>query len=446
MKKYFNKFFEITNWALISIIIACIVFGAFLSHQYGDDYLIYNEIIGEPFFKALWYQYMTWDGRVLSIGGIARNFLILYTGATFSIIVFLIVYFLTCGVISKFLKVFLSLKISLRLNIIIFTVFMIGIWPVYKDIVYWQTGGQYSFWVLQILVIIYLVGKESVYQLEGNSSKYKALTIIICLVCSLNTQNLIFPVFVIFIAFLVYQFKFLNVNPSKAQYISLVAIIISQLIINLAPGNFTRLNLESKESFTLLQLIINYLTILMRAANYSKIAMIGGLVLGLSFSLEETKRKISNKNLILLGIAFLSMAIISLAPFMIAPVLARVRVFFSFMLFGFIATIFIGVLIGRVTSAKLDPIKRLSLPIFYLYGAIFFIWQMSILIPFSQEVHKRENILLEAKDSNAIVIYKSLPKPNNLLLIRSPIYAENNGWRKDLERFFGIKEYQEVNE
>ena len=323
---------------------------------------------------------------------------------------------------------------------------MIGIWPVFKDIVYWQTGGVYSFFVFQTILLIYLITLETLYRFKEKSYTLDIWTVIIAFLCSLNTQNLIFPVFLVFAIYLVYQFAILKLKPSKLQFLLLLAIIVGQLVINLAPGNFVRMSSESKESFTLLELVFNFFNILLRAANYSKISIIGGLVLGLYISSNCINSKFTNRNLTLLSIAFFLMAIFSLAPFIIAPVLARVRVFFSFMLFGFIGSVVLGYLIGRLSATKLKWFKAFGLTAYFLYGAIFFVWQISIFIPFSKEVSIRENILQNAKGSNEIVVYKALPKPNNLHLIRSPIYGENNGWRKDLETFFGIKEFQEIQE
>ncbi|MFC2188735.1 DUF6056 family protein [Fulvivirgaceae bacterium LMO-SS25] len=447
MKLVYNNWIIYFNWLLMIAIIVCLLIGAFLSYQYGDDYLVYNELVGRPFIKQLWFQYMTWDGRVLSVGGLMRNLLILKTGATFSIIIFLITYLITCIILKKLLEE-LQIKTSRKgISMVIFTAFMVAIWPVFKDIVYWQTGGQYSFWILQIVLIIYLFTKEAILRIGSSKSiNHPFTSLLIVLICSLNTQNLIFPVFLVFAIYLVYQFAFLKQKPSSLQYLLLLSVILGQLVINLAPGNFVRLSSESKESFTLLELVFNYINILLRAANYSKISLIGGLVLGLYFSSNSINSKFTNKNLTLLSIAFFLMAIFSLAPFIIAPVLARVRVFFSFMLFGFIGSIVLGYVIGRLSGQKLKWFKEFGLTAYFLYGAIFFFWQISIFIPFSKEVSARENILQNAKGSNEIVVYKALPKPNNLYLVRSPIYGENNGWRKDLETFFGIKEFQEIQE
>ncbi|MFZ4671734.1 MAG: hypothetical protein ACOYLT_06950 [Flavobacterium sp.] len=317
---------------------------------------------------------------------------------------------------------------------------LIGIWPLYKDVLFWLTGGAYMLLLLQgIFLIVFM---EKYFRFQGTISKIKKSGLfILVFILGLNTQNLMLPVLFISLA-RAYQI-YLSNSKRIVEWLLVITlpIIFSMIFTSFAPGNFLRLHKEQTiidlSPFTLFQ---NSITIYLRFFNYSKWVAFTGFIFGLSipYFIENYSHNFKKHSKLYLKrfLFFFFLSFLSMLPFILAPNIARIRVYFIGMIFLYIAFLFLGLKFTGLNSIvkKYKFINLLTSSIL-LVGIFYMIFQIQLLIPFSKEVEKRKEFLESKRKTKEIISYKKLILPENLSLIRWADYKKYKDWDKTKEYY-----------
>ena len=441
------KLLKIQNISIcLSVLVVILVFiGAAHVWEYGDDYMNIINLKEKSPMSYIFEFYFINDGRHLSPFGIIQMYLIKYTNAPLAVFVYLLSLFFSAWLILKILfDQFSDIVVKREHLLLFYAVICISLWPLYKDVVYWLTGGVYLIALLQGVILVYTVLNYYTNFEKNNSLFQKTFIALIVFLLGLNTQNLSLPIFFLVITLTI---KVYHSNSRYIYYwfaIVLLPLITSMLVTNLAPGNFERFAQENKH----LGSIVNYITagfwMYYKFFNYSKLAMLAGFIFGLYVSnyflsyLNKGNSKVALKNAFLCFI----LAIISMSPFLIAPDIARIRVYFFGMLFLALSALNLGVFIGF----RFRPNKNLNalfINAFLIYGIVFFIWQLSLMIPLSHQVSDRKKYLESVRGSSNIIEYPALEIPANLYLIRWADAKRHKDWNKTKE-YFELGGYIEV--
>jgi hypothetical protein len=442
-KKYFYLLYFISFCFLFSFIIF-----AFFSWNYGDDYLYKVAMKDTSPIKFIMDLYLTHDGRHLSPFGIIQMYIIKYFDAFGGILIYLLAYFMASWILFK--KLISDLSVDKKIDKIYFLPFsfllLFGLWPVYKDVLFWLTGGAYMLALLQGFLLFALV--DYLFRINLNISTPKKIVYsIIILLLSLNSQNLmLILLFFSFIAF--YKIYVLDKKISyKWVLIVILPIILSMLITSLAPGNFSRISREEPNLnlnfFTLLE---NFKMIYFRFFIYSKWVIFFGLIVGLSIS-YYCREKINYKPTRFYFekiLFFVFVSVLSMLPFILVPNIARIRVFFIGMVFLFVAFFYLGVYFSNLKLFKVKPVLINLVPLLsIIFGVLFMTQQIKLVIPFSRQVEQRANFLESNRGSSDTIYYKKLQIPKELVLIRWADYERYKDWDRTKE-FYELGGYVET--
>ena len=413
-----------------------------LTWRYGDDYLISLGFKKYQIFEYAIYLYNNWDGRHLTLPGIIQLYILKYLQANISVIIYILVYIVTILVIRKIIliyKDFFAIK-KIPNALLMSSLFFIAVWPLFKDVVFWQTGGAYCIHLLQGVILIYLALHFSYNKTLTNLSFIRLeFLFIFCFLLSASSQNLSLPILILASFLLVYKIGFVDKNRFiKYAIFIIIPIIIGIIYISIAPGNFIRM--KNEIILPINEMPINYLNILFKFLIYSKWSFLSGISLGL-LTIVEKQSKVQIKNIILIGISCLLLAFISLLPFSISSTLARIRVYFFPMFFLWLAGWCIGIFLLKYFNKKVILIfPAICLLIFFSY---FMANQILIMAPFSNKIQERRLFLEKNKGSNQIIRYEKLIIPNDLVIIRWPNKnkAGDWNWTKEYYDFFGYDEF-----
>jgi len=231
---------------ILSVVsIAGILLLSFFSWYSADDLCNLNELARYSVLKMAWLQYMNWDGRSLSLAGFLQLSVLKYFSAEAATFLwaasFVGVAFLILKIVSIENPLFISRENMLVATAIIASVLWLGEWKLIPDIIYWPTGGSYSFMNLVGLLWLYvfLSGIKAKSFTLGNN----LLILLLSLICGINSHNYIIGLIVIVLIESGYHL-YVNKNKSASGYIfcAFIGLFGGALIVFLAPGNQVRLS------------------------------------------------------------------------------------------------------------------------------------------------------------------------------------------------------------
>jgi hypothetical protein len=449
MKKIISQknYFYLLYFISFCLFSTFIIF-AFFSWNYGDDFLYKVAMKDKSPIQFIIELYQTHDGRHLSPFGIIQMYIIKYLDAFGGILIYLLAYILASWILFK--KLLIDLSVDNKIYKVYFFSFsfllLLGLWPVYKDVLFWLTGGAYMLALLQGFLLFALL--DYLLRINLNIGVFKKISYsIIILLLSLNSQNLmlILLFFSIVAGYKIYIFD--KNRGYQWLLIVLLPIILSMLITSLAPGNFLRINREEVYlDFTFFTLLENFKTIYFRFFVYSKWVVFLGLIAGLAFGyfIKEKINYKSTRFYIERMIFFAFASMLSMSPFILVPNIARIRVFFIGMVFLFITFFYLGVYWRNLKFFKMITGTINLLPLFFMtVGVFFMIWQIKIVIPFNHQVEQRANFLESKRGSNDTIYYKRLLLPKELILIRWADYETYKDWDRTKE-FYELGYYVET--
>lgn len=406
------KFIQIIPSYLSVIFIIILVVSFNFYYQYGDDFVFLNLLRKKNIFEVIVHQYMTWDGRHLSFAGIFQMIGFAYLGPFLSLFLALIA--LGIG-IWCLLRTIID-DIDYVEFVSIFVLFLIGLLPFYKDVLFWQTGIVYLYIFLQSAIIIFLYRNQDL--------KPNILVYILIFFLSFNSQNFNLAILGYLWCFDLLKGNFIFFEKKRIIYTLLI--FLGTLVVSFAPGNFVRIE-NGTDSIPQWSNAFLMLGIYFKAFNYCKYLFFAGIFGGLFLSGN------SEKSLKGEFVPYLTAALMSLAPFVLYPDLARVRVFFSLGVFLFFA----GILVGKLIFYNLSKLRVLA-SIFIFIGFVLFLHQFILLKEHSFKIKEREKFLLSNSSSKNLVIPKVL-KDEDLFIIRSPDYE--NEWKQEFLEYYHIEGY-----
>lgn len=406
------------NFFISSLFIGILVLSFFYYYQYGDDFIFLNLLRERNVFETIIYKYLNWDGRHFSFGGLMQMIGFAYLGPTLSLLLGLIFLGISIGLC---LKLFLE-EFDRKEFFAVMVLFLIGLFPFYKDVLFWQTGIIYLYFFFQSVVILFLYKKCS-----GFHSPIISYSLVFLM--ALNSQNFNLAVL-----------GFIWVNElwsgkkslfERRIWIFTLLILLGTLVISFAPGNFNRIE-KGTQSVPQVSNFIEMFFIYLKAMNYTKFFFILGIFGGVLF---KSKFQINEKREIFsLAVA----GLISLAPFLLYPDLARVRVFFSMGAFLF----FSGLILGSLLSQqKIASYLFFLSPLVIGTGLIILIDQFSLLKIHSKEISERHDFLLKESGKDK-VYYNAIERNYDLFIIRSPDYTQE--WTNEFLEYYGIGNFVEV--
>ncbi len=226
---------------------------SFFSWYSADDLCYRNELARYSILKMAWLQYMNWDGRSLSIAAFVQLFSLKYFSAE------LTAFFWACSFVGVAILIVKIVRIenpifcrrqnTLVAIAIISATLWLGMWKLIPDIIYWPTGGSYSFMNLIGLFWLFIFLSD----LKANRFPVhrRWFILMLSLICGINSHNLI--VGLIAIVLIEWGFyRFVNRDKSTAVYIacSFLGLLAGASLVFFAPGNTIRLNAISYQGFS----------------------------------------------------------------------------------------------------------------------------------------------------------------------------------------------------
>ncbi|MFL0682740.1 MAG: DUF6056 family protein [Algoriphagus aquaeductus] len=381
--------------------------------QYGDDFVFLLGIEKYGVFGNLWFKFMHWDGRHLSIAGLVQSLYFKFFSPTLSLWIGIFSFYLS------FLLVIFSFdfELDIKSKFIIFVLFLIGFLPFYKDVVLWQTGVVYSIFLLQTCFSLYIYLKKDFHPL---------LLFFVILILSVNSQNLNFA-FGFFVFFNgVWKYK---KSPIDKEIVCIFSIILSVLIVSLAPGNSQRMifiGFFSDEDLSFFTQIYN---IVFKSLTYSKYSFL----LGFLSVLLVSKKKPSILNFLL----FVLMGFSSIIPFFLIPQVFSVRVIFVVSFFWFFAGLELASVIKENFNLN-NNIFYFLMNISLLSGNVILLNQFVDYKKLSDKIILRDKYL-KSKSNSGIVMYPYINLPPGLFITRSPSYEDL--WRNEFLEYYKIKDF-----
>lgn len=397
--------------SILFLLILIISFGYY--YQYGDDFIFLNLLNEKNIIQAIIDKYLNWDGRHLSFGGIMQMVGFAYLGPTLSLFLGLASLSFSIWLLLKTL----ILKFEFKDFISVLVLFLIGLFPFYKDVLFWQTGIIYLYFFLQSVLIIFL------YKNEFHYRKIIWLYIFVFLL-AFNSQN--FNLAVLTYIWLYDFFKSKWSFFDEKRIVFSLLIILGTIIMSIAPGNFIRIE-NGSDSAPQLSNILELVTIYFKAFNYCKYLLLLGIFGGILYG-SRLKPYFHQEFW-----PFLAAGIISLTPFLLYPDLARIRVFFLLGAFLF----FSGYVLGGLT--KLDFIKSSGIflaPLGISFGLWILFNQLLLLKDHSFQIKKRHEYLLKNSGSMSVEV-EWIKRDYDLFIIRSPDYSKE--WTTDFNNHYNIE-------
>ncbi len=395
------------------LFLAILIYSFGLYYQYGDDLIFLNILKDMNVGEAIVYKYMYWDGRHLSPAGILQMIGFKFLGPFFSLVLGL-----GCLGVAVWLWLrMLGFRPAVLESLLIWVLFLIGLFPFYKDVLFWQTGVIYLYFFLQMTLVLALY--------KGVLGPMGIFKYFLVFLLSLNSQNFNLAVLGYLFVFEVAQSEFFN---KKRFGLFCGIIVLATTLISIAPGNFVRIE-QGTESSIALENLTTMFFVYLKALNYTKyfffLGLVGGLYVGFSQS-HESKKDLW---------ASIVAGFVSLAPFVLYPDLARIRVFFSLGIFLFFSGLLIGVWLKaafKLPSFGLLPLTSVFIGLWILVN------QVILLKGHSDKILQRHSFLVSQKGAS-YASHPEIPRNYDLFIIRSPDYTKE--WDKDFLEFYEIGEF-----
>lgn len=385
-------------------LIVGILINALPTFLWGDDFVLYTSLQNKGIFSFLKDIYLNWDGRSISLGGLVQTFLIKYTSAPMTNLVwaisFLLASFFTVRIYGCDRNLIPYLGVLVASLIILFRNHVF-------QTIYWSTGGAYSFNLLlgTLWLWIYLYKRYR-----------KGLLFISTVLVGATTQNLTLALMMIVVSEIIYA-KIRTGNWQKNLIVLLLLFLPGIFFISLAPGSLHRINHYSEVSFTPLNLIHKTAVLYYKAFSESIISVPFAFAIAMLLYL-----KVKHQDSFYSFIRYFLAAVISIAPFIILPVEVSEssRIFIYFQYFLLLAFVNLFLMLFYILE------KWLRTSLFKLYSSwsilnafVVLIFGLSIVwvnfnngIHLQQRVEAREKIIVSSP-SNADIVISRITVPWN---------------------------------
>ncbi len=328
MKNIFSVISEKQSAIVLLITFAAITVTGFNSYYHADDFNSLKNIADRGLFGDAYFQYLNWDGRVISPLFIIRNLLLINLPPEVIVILAL----LGLPVLS-----FLIVKILTHFEFVsktkdLIPVFLISIlfWFAFRAhiarSIYWVTGSYYMFAnVLYFLwIYFYLTGKRNVLFLLVT---FTVISSGVNIASSLIT-----------LVFLMHIFNVYKVNLKNDLSTGVVA-FVGFLLSALAPGNFERARMNySGITYNVLDFPGNFWIVAEEYILMSKWIPLAAMIAaaGIHHLLIGSG---NNKQVLKAAFIFLLSGFASIAPFMLVPESASRHTVIHFQTFIFVSVL-----------------------------------------------------------------------------------------------------------
>jgi hypothetical protein len=230
-----------------------IILLSFFAWYSADDLYSRIELARHSIAHIALFQYLNWDGRSLSLAAFVQLFAVKNFPAAIPVLLWSISFVASAYMIRMLIRL-MNPSVA-RLNAIvevaiIAVIMWLGMWKLIGDIIYWPTGGSYSFMNLVGLTWLYIFLSD-IQKQRFNFSRC-VFIFFLSLVCGDNSHNLITGMLMIVVIELLNSIV-IRKNIKSIRYItfSLMALLIAAAFVFLAPGNATRLSEMSYEGFSM---------------------------------------------------------------------------------------------------------------------------------------------------------------------------------------------------
>lgn len=404
---------RVSVYVLSGLFLLLLFLAIFYYYQYGDDFVFLLGVKKYGVFGNMIFKYMNWDGRHLSFGGFVQMLYFKFLSPQASLILGITFLIFSLKVFLYYLDI-VFVKNSF---FIVFTFFMIGMLPFYKEVVIWQTGVVYLVFIFQSclsLVIYKKYGGENI------------IPFLFILFLSLNTQN--FNFFVASIVFFIALFK-KKFKNCKSEFFVILAIVLGTVVVSIAPGNLDRIEYQNDRYKLIDPLYLIFAKFIWKSLLYSKYLFIAGVFSSFFVSVDTRRSKFDYFILI-------SAALCSLIPFIFIPESLDVRIIFpiGFLLF------FLGIFFGELLNIKNYLLFRIFKVTFLFGGCVFLFYQVLLLKEHSAFIMEREKYLL-GLEPNSDAVYKYPAIPSDLIITRSPTYEDL--WGAEFLEFYRLNSFKQ---
>jgi hypothetical protein len=367
-----------------------------------------------------------------------------YLNAPMAIIIYLIAFVFCCFFIWKKILYDLDIKIKKwNVNFFLFTIMLLcGLWVVYKDVLFWLTGGAYMLMLLQgIFLTNICLNLIDTTETKPVKKIYIVFSFVLIFILSLNTQNLMIAIMVFNLIYIFQKKK----NIFNNLILIILPIILGMIFVSMAPGNFIRINKEQPDlNLSIMHILSNAISIYAKFLVQAKTIIIAALLFGFYIFYFQIQKRNSLLFYLKRISLFTFLSLLSLSPFIFVPVLARIRVFFVALVFLFIAVVYLAICIsGYLKVVYFKHIVAASILFFLLFAIKFMYVQDKLLYNFAKEVKIRADYLESKRGSNEIVTYKRLIIPDSLYIIRWADYKNYGDWDK-VKEYYNLKDYIEL--
>ncbi len=421
--------YERLSHGLLILAVVAIALTGFNSYYHADDFNSLRNILNKGFFGDAYFQYLNWDGRVVSPLFIIRNVLLFYF--PLQVLVFLallaipVINYLVIRIMGQ-LDFFNKSK-SVILPVLVLSILIwFGFRAHISRSVYWATGSYYMFanLLMFIGIYLYLIGKRD----------WVFLVITFTVMSSgVNTAAVM-----ITFAFLFHVLNLYKVNL-KSDFLFLLISVFGFLLSALAPGNFERARVNySGVSYNVMDFPYNFWIVAREYILMSKWLPVVAVLAALCLSNLLT-RKNNLRHISVVAIVFILSAFASIAPFMLVPESASRHTVIHFQTFLFIALF----LLALVTLAYFQIVikKWLSISVLTVVSVLLFmvaVQQFWIGRRVRKQVVERYEALENLRGNKEPVYLSPIDQPDNFFTNRGfDIKSPPDDINDILQNYFG---------
>ncbi len=334
-----NRLLQVLNLSL-SIFSVLLILGllvnALPTFYCQDDFYFYNLLKEKGLLRFAVDQYLSWDGRHFTLSGFVQTFLISYTNAPVTILVWTFSFLMA----SFFTVKYFNWKGSILPFLGILTASLIVLFKSHAfETIYWATGGVYSFNLM--LGALWLLA-------YSRKVSPKGMLYILTVLLGATTQNLTLALMMI----VFFDIIFLKITTGywRNDLILILFLFLPGLIfISLAPGSLNRPNHYSEVSYSFVQLLYKPILLYYRSYYTSLIAIPFAFIIALLIYSERRGR-----DLFYTFLKYFLASAISLVPFIVLPQELSVapRIYIYFQYFLLIALIYFFLWIFQFTGKR----------------------------------------------------------------------------------------------
>jgi Family of unknown function (DUF6056) len=450
-------------FVLILILLLCVN-----TFYWADDYALINDLNKNGVWQNCLNLYLTWDGRLLSLGAIIQGFFL--RNLPIELITFLwSLCFLTSGaliffIINQELQFEIKNKYTTILIVLMLTIVSwLGAYIHFSETIYWGTGGCYSFGLL--LGSIWVFWFLKIQEFKINLIQ-KIVFFVFSIIVGGTTQNLTVALLTLIVVYLIHNYikKIKSVN--SFNFLILISVLLGLSFIMLAPGNAIRMKEAGYATFSNLSFFIVFkhtLFVLVYYFYYSIMAILLSLLVAFgifnllnpnikfrTFPIIKFPKTKENWMQLMFDFKWLWVSLSTILPFILIPNLMARRTVIYFVYFMILFTVTFSIKIFQKSfMISTDVVKPnlfskgiVSLLIILIGATIFVIYNFQKGFVLKKEITKRENLL---KNSKGKTVYLKLIDQN----LTSPCYhftdffidkpIEDDFIKTSQEQYFDVK-------